>query len=175
MEFIRWPKTARLTGLGRISEKIDGTNSAIVVNDDGSYHVQSRTRIITPDSDNHGFAKWVSCNPNVVDVLGTGVHFGEWWGRGIQRGYGLNVRRFSLFQSPAIARIAEAPEGSLPDGLGVVPLLYDGSLDRDAIDEAIDRLETHGSVAAPGYARPEGIIIRYNASGVCLKAFCFEW
>src|SRR5882762_4949927 len=53
-------------------------------------YAQSRKRIITPEQDNFGFARWVYDNAEtLVHDLGEGLHFGEWWGSGIQRGYGL--------------------------------------------------------------------------------------
>ena len=47
-----------------------------------------------------GFARWVETNrERLITLLGPGLHFGEWWGSGIQRGYGLTKgdKRFSLF------------------------------------------------------------------------------
>jgi len=96
-----------------ITEKIDGTNAAIGVVQTGwdgeagavsrphyRVYAQSRTRIITPQSDNMGFAAWVQQHAEVLaQTLGEGLHFGEWWGVGIQRGYGLSERRFSLFNT----------------------------------------------------------------------------
>lgn len=49
----------------------------------------SRTRWITPEDDNYGFAKWANENKEELLKLGIGQHFGEWWGSGIQRGYNL--------------------------------------------------------------------------------------
>ncbi len=61
--------------------------------------IGSRTRWITAQDDNHGFARWVEGNKQELLKLGAGRHFGEWWGSGIQRGYGLQKgeKRFSLF------------------------------------------------------------------------------
>jgi hypothetical protein len=59
----------------------------------------SRTKWITPEDDNKGFARWVEVNREKLLKLGPGSHFGEWWGSGIARGYGLTKgeKRFSLF------------------------------------------------------------------------------
>src|SRR5690242_770744 len=57
--FQAWPKIPRLFRRFIITEKIDGTNAAVVVTEDGEVLAQSRTRFITPDSDNFGFAAWV--------------------------------------------------------------------------------------------------------------------
>ena len=34
-----------------------------------------------------------------MTFLVPGRHFGEWWGSGIQRGYGLDEKTFSLFNA----------------------------------------------------------------------------
>jgi len=59
----------------------------------------SRSRWLQPGKqDNFGFAGWVAANAEaLVALLGPGRHFGEWWGGGIQRKYGLGAKRFSLF------------------------------------------------------------------------------
>lgn len=119
--FVEFPKIARLSRDITITEKLDGTNAAVqIVNeellssnpdffptyvesivkiDKLAIYAQSRTRLITPENDNYGFAKWVRANAEELAQLGEGVHFGEWWGNGIQRGYGLTEKRFSLFNS----------------------------------------------------------------------------
>src|SRR5678815_2758188 len=83
-----------------ISEKIDGTNAQVYIPDDSSYVLAgSRNRWITPEDDNYGFATWVRDNATELLKLGPGRHFGEWWGAGIQRRYGLTEKRWSLFNS----------------------------------------------------------------------------
>ena len=94
IQFESFPKLHRFTGPIVISEKIDGTNACVVIEGD-EIAAQSRTRIITPEKDNHGFARWVYANKEaLIAVLGDGRHYGEWWGNGIQRGYGLKEKRF---------------------------------------------------------------------------------
>ena len=61
-EFIEFPKIPRLSREIVITEKIDGTNGVIYIGEDGEFLVGSRTRWITPETDNHGFAKWVLAN-----------------------------------------------------------------------------------------------------------------
>ena len=111
--FKAWPKIPRLENeVYHITEKIDGTNAAIIIkplekfvdalpiwyNDVYAIGAQSRTRLITPEDDNFGFAKWVKDNAEqLIADLGVGYHYGEWWGNGIQRGYGLEERRFSFY------------------------------------------------------------------------------
>ena len=81
-EFIEFPKMARLSREVVITEKIDGTNACIYIGEDGEFLVGSRTRWITPDQDNHGFAAWAYANKDKLLLLGHGTHFGEWWGTG---------------------------------------------------------------------------------------------
>lgn len=182
-EFTAWPKTQRLFRDIVISEKIDGTNAGIHVEDldpeldhsedefllaevkdesqpfDTYYGVyaQSRKRLITPKSDNFGFARWVSSNAEeLVKVLGPGLHFGEWWGVGIQRGYKLQSRRFSLFNT-AQWKDLKVTIGDVP--VASVPVLYEGVFSEHAIRNALEELEFNGSAANPGFLNAEGICV----------------
>jgi hypothetical protein len=175
VEFQPFPKLARLNRDIVITEKIDGTNAAIGVTDDGEVYAQSRTRIITPQADNFGFARWVAEHAEGLRfVLGPGLHFGEWWGAGIQRNYGLADKRFSLFNTARwrevlpIVPFAGGDEFGL-NNLLVVPTLYEGPFRIGWIDAALDRLATHGSVASHGFHRPEGIVIFHKAAGTMFK------
>lgn len=158
LEFRPWPKTPRLNGASMIiTEKIDGTNACVIVSPDGTeVGAQSRNRLVTPDNDNYGFARWVYGNAGALaDELGPGYHYGEWWGSGIQRGYGLTNgdKRFSLFNTGRWKNT----EFTVP-GLGLVPVLYEGALDTDEITNVVDGLKG-SSWAAAGYDRPEGVIV----------------
>jgi len=108
---------------------------------------QSRNRLITPEDDNFGFARWVRDNKQALALhLGEGIHYGEWWGSGIQRGYGLEkgTKRFSLFN---VKRYADV---YLPEiGLGLVPVLYEGQFSTDQVEVIVDSLALLGS--AGGY------------------------
>lgn len=131
-------------------------------------YAQSRTRVIHPKMDNHGFARWVWENAEaLVANLGEGLHFGEWWGSGINRGYGLpkGEKRFSLFNTKRWGDLAF----TVP-GLEVVPELYRGPFTTDAINACMDELRVNGSHAAPGYDRPEGVVIYHTAANVMFKA-----
>ena len=175
-EFVAWPKTPRLFRDVIITEKIDGTNSAVGITEDGAVYAQSRTRIIAPGkgTDNFGFAQWVADNAGTLtDDLGPGLHFGEWWGSGIQRGYGLlnGEKRFSLFNVTRWRgedEFDETPDFYTP-GLRLVPVLYEHIFDTDAVTDAIDRLRLHGSAAAPGFDRPEGVVIYHTAARQVFK------
>lgn len=165
-EFQPWPKIARLNRDITVTEKLDGTNAAVIVGDDLQVAAQSRTRLITPDADNYGFARWVAEHAETLaSLLGPGRHFGEWWGQGIQRKYGLTEKRFSLFNT---ARYGETDFSELPQ-VGTVPVLYEGPFDGDEIQYQLDGLEFHGSAAAPGFMDPEGIVIFHQAAQQMFK------
>jgi hypothetical protein len=152
-----------------ITEKIDGTNAAVVITEDGDFGCQSRKRLITPGDDNHGFAAWAYGQREALTAfLGPGRHFGEWWGKGIQRGYGMDRRVFSLFNSH---RWGPSRDGwsERPDGLDVVPTLYRGHFDLGTVEAAKKMLKDFGSIAAPGFMDPEGVIVWHPAAGAKFK------
>ncbi|WP_346921369.1 RNA ligase family protein [Glutamicibacter creatinolyticus] len=159
--FKPWPKTPRLNKPIYISEKIDGTNGAIIVTRDGRVAAQSRNRLITPGkaTDNYGFAQWVHENAGVLrDTLGVGHHYGEWAGKGIQRGYDLEERAFFLFNPHW------AEEVKRVDRLEVAPqLLITGEFDSFDIAQTLAALVASGS-RVDGKTNPEGIIIYHSAS-----------
>lgn len=162
--FEAFPKIARLNREYVITEKIDGTNAQVVVDDDGRVWAGSRKRRITVGDDNFGFAKWVVQHYEELQGLGPGTHYGEWWGGGIQRGYGLIEKRFSLFN---VARWSEWR----PACCDVVPVLTRNTKFMDYQAEvALNRLRVWGSLAAPGFMRPEGIVIFHSASNQLFKA-----
>lgn len=97
VEFQPFGKIPRYSRPCIITEKIDGTNGSIYIGEDGTFLVGSRSRWITPENDNHGFAKWAYRHKDELMLLGPGHHFGEWWGRGVQRGYNQIEKHFSLF------------------------------------------------------------------------------
>lgn len=153
--------------------------------DEGIYVAAgSRTKWITPEDDNHGFAKWVAANVEQLVYLRHGRHFGEWWGSGIQRGYGLTKgeKRWSLFnvarwclhgQTPQRIPTAdprvERYQDVLPACCGLVPVLYRGVFTTDACETALEGLRANGSVAAPGYRNPEGIVCFHVAANMGFK------
>lgn len=168
IEFQPFPKIARLNRDVIVTEKIDGTNAAIGVDEAGNVWAQSRTRLITPEQDNFGFARWVYDNALALsDALGPGLHFGEWWGSGIQRGYEQKRKRFSLFNTARWHPMSTGVE--LPDLLDVVPILYEGMFDPFWLNIAIQRLREQGSAAAPGFMKPEGVVIYHTAARSMFK------
>jgi len=191
--FAPWPKTMRHFRDIVVTEKIDGTNAGIhidAVSDDtaewaqypaDSYTLvvdgtrymltaQSRNRLIFPGktTDNYGFASWVYENADqLVRVLGAGLHFGEWWGQGIGRNYGMTDRRFSLFDTHKGTKLDLHKSGPLPVGrawLDMVPILYQGPNDSDQIKAQLHALDKYGSVAAPAWGKPEGVCIYHSAT-----------
>jgi hypothetical protein len=53
-----------------------------------------------------------------------------------------------------------------------VPQLYEGPAvvdDRDMVAETLRRLEFSGSEAAPGFKKPEGIVVFHTASRIMTK------
>ena len=183
-EFQEFPKIARLSRECIITEKLDGTNAQVCITDDGQIHVGSRTRWITPEQDNYGFARWCQEHRDELLTLGPGRHFGEWWGGGIQRGYGLakDDKRLSLFNVSRWCLRGETPQRMasadprvvkyqdvLPLCVGLVPVMYRGMFDTDQCRLALNHLIANGSCAAPGYMNPEGIVCFHVAANIGLK------
>jgi hypothetical protein len=164
IEFKGFPKMPRLTREIVVTEKLDGTNAQVCITDDGEFYVGSRKRWITPQDDNYGFARWCEENRDELLLLGPGRHFGEWWGQGIQRKYGMAEKRFSLFN---VARWDD--DRKRPSCCDVVPTLYRGMFDTTKINEIVESLRTTGSVAAPGFMKPEGVVIFHTAGNFAMK------
>lgn len=182
-EFQEFPKIARLNRPVIVTEKIDGTNAQIFI--PAAYeHVNaepivklpnawiyagSRNRLLTLDNDNYGFASWVYNNAVELAKLGPGRHFGEWWGSGIQRGYGLpkGEKRFSLFN---VSKWSD--DAVRPACCHVVPVIAEGDgLESFSVaNKALQVLKERGSFAAPGFMNPEGIIAYHTASNKLFKA-----
>jgi hypothetical protein len=161
--FEAFPKLPRLFKEITVTEKIDGTNAQIIITEDGEIGAASRQRLITPEEDNYGFARWVQDHKNDLMLLGPGRHFGEWWGSGIQRNYGIREKRFSLFNSGRWCK-------KRPACCEVVPVLYEGIWDDEQIRVAWQVLTEEGSKAAPGFMKPEGIVIYHHAANQYFKA-----
>lgn len=200
MEFREFSKIPRLTREVVITEKIDGTNAQILLwpthnsyngeylpyilhqyephNDLGDRLVLmagSRNRWLKPGEDNYGFCSWVKAHRNELILLGEGRHYGEWWGKGIQRGYNIPDKRFSLFNTSrwnsdwntkfnGETRCLEVPS------CHVVPILgRDAEFDTSFANSVLQSLEDSGSVAAPGFMNPEGIIVYHIAGNIFFK------
>jgi hypothetical protein len=166
-EFQYFPSIPRLKRTCCITEKLDGTSSQIYISDDLSVIAAgSRNRWITPEDDNYGFARWVQEHKEELLKLGPGRHYGEFWGAGIQRRYGLKEKRFSLFN---VTRWT-APDAVLPACCHLVPVLYQGDFSTTIVDSALENLRLSGSWAAPGFMQPEGIVVYLPAARHLFKA-----
>jgi hypothetical protein len=185
-EFKEFEKIPRLKRACVITEKIDGTNASIFIHEDGQtlettsgrvlpFLCGSRTRWIFPENDNYGFARWAYDHAEELLKLGPGHHFGEWWGSGVQRGYGLKngEKRFSLFN---VGRwIAHEPQRTsekqsvAPPCCSVVPVLWSGQFSTSAVEEALREMREHGSVASPGFMNPEGVVVYLAAARALFK------
>lgn len=164
IDFVGFQKIARLNREVVVTEKIDGTNGVVHVAEDGTVTAGSRTRWITPEQDNHGFAAWVRDHADELRALGPGLHFGEWWGQGIQRKYGLTEKRWSLFN---VSKWGDA--AVRPACCHVVPVICRGMDIRAATEEALATLRANGSLAAPGFMKPEGVVVFHTASNHLYK------
>ena len=184
--FMPWPKIPRWESEVIITEKIDGTNAQIYIfhmDEDVPFETiqykapmidehlvlaGSRKRFLSPENDNFGFARWVYDNhEELYNTLGPGRHFGEWWGRGIQRGYDLDHRKFSLFNVNKWNKLKTPLLQTVPILTVVDEEEYDDLF--DSILDARDNLERYGSFAASGYMRPEGMMVFHDRSNQLFK------
>jgi hypothetical protein len=160
--YLRFPKIGRLFREIVITEKLDGVNALVYVSESGEIRAGSRSRWITTDVDMHGFARWVQEQAAELLTLGPGRHWGEWWGSGIGRRYGLQEKRFSLFN-------VHRWETGRPECCHVVPVIARGIFSDILVKDAADRLRSEGSLAAPGFMDPEGLIVFHTKAGVLFK------
>ncbi len=198
LEFQEFEKIARLNREVIVTEKIDGTNGQVHIRPaegtefEMGYDTQievggiphyiragSRNRWVLHlgSDDNNGFGRWVYQHAHELAALGAGVHFGEWWGAGIQRKYGLSEKRWSLFNVGRWVR--DGGEGNR-DPLGekqvyapmcchVVPVLAVGVGTDEPVNRALDLLRRGGSIASPGFMKPEGIVAFHTHSRSLFK------
>lgn len=198
MEFKKWDSIPRLSKERMtITEKIDGTNSAIRIRevtdetpvseldnklctvgngtDNYAVFVQSRSRFLQPtkNDDNFGFARWVyDTAPELVSILGVGDHYGEWWGSGIQRGYGLEKgeKRFSLFHATRwMETIKVMPGSTSVHALCTVPLLYTGDFEGGVITRLKETMRLKGSMVVEHGFNAEGFVVQLREAGSAYK------
>lgn len=191
--FEKFPSLTRFSHGWTITEKLDGTNAAIVivpeaeavVYEPGSYitlvaghyvYAQSRTKLITPgkSTDNAGFARFVQDNAEeIVAKLGEGRHFGEWVGKGVQkRHYNLPNKQFALFN------VNRWEGADLPKNVTTVPSFYKNEyLDNPGQTalECLTQLKEFGSSFGPrdemgqGFVNPEGVVMYHAPSNTAFK------
>lgn len=161
VEFKPWPKIQRpKNSVITITEKMDGTNACVIVQNGEVVGCQSRNRLIKPGDDNMGFAQWVHSNLEPLSELGDGYHYGEWCGPGIQKNpHKLEEKAFFLFNT-------HRPKDTLPDVVDQVPLLYQGPLSEEAINKEYSDLWKR---AADQMYTPEGIMVYYHQFKQYLK------
>ena len=158
IEFKSWGKIKRDNPLNvTITEKIDGTNACVIIQDNEVVGAQSRKRLITKDDDNYGFAQWAEDNSSDLIRLGDGYHYGEWAGVGIQKNpHKLDKKELFLFNT---FRWNEN-NLNLPICCNVVPVLFSGLLEIITIDnvmrDLLDKADAQGYTA-------EGIVIYSHA------------
>lgn len=207
VEFVKWDSTARLFRDVIVTEKLDGTNACVIferldmidapdiegwmpnralrVFDDAGIHyavyAQSRNRLITPSSDNAGFAKWVEQNyQQIFYVLGEGRHYGEWWGQGVGRKYDMTEKVFSVFNTAGWYKQEDngdsrcARVGLTGINIRCVPVLATTTFNEDRIREVADKLRIAGSFATAewtgkAFSKPEGICIYHKAADTIFK------
>lgn len=197
MRFVEFKKIPRLSREVIVTEKLDGSNGQIYIvkeeeltSIDDYFFIEdyclarkdnllmfagSRNRWlqIGKQTDNMAFATWVKTNAEQLFELGEGRHFGEYYGKSIQRGYGLDHKRFALFnvskwQNRGL-RLVDEKQVYAPLPCEVVPVLYEGDFDTQKIYETLVMLKWDGSRAVPGYNLPEGIVVFHTASGGYFK------
>jgi hypothetical protein len=194
--FEKFPSLTRFSHGWTITEKLDGTNAQILIvrnadvtNDawvngfvlastrDGAEAWDDRLSILagsrsqllttTKQGDNHGFARFVADNAEMLfATLGAGRHFGEWVGKGVnKRHYNLDEKVFVLFNTHRWT------DAELPPRLRVVPVLFEGYADNPGAEaeKALAALRENGSAFAPGFTNPEGIVMRHGPSGTLFK------
>ncbi len=159
-EFREWPKIPRYKGNHvTITEKMDGTNACVIIENGEIVGCQSRSRIITPQDDNYGFAGWVGRNKEELFKLGDGYHYGEWVGNGIQKNpHNLARKYFYLFN------VGRWDAATKPNCCEVVRTLYQGPLQDVDLNTLMGQLKEHyiDGWTGTAYGEPEGIIIYYH-------------
>ena len=190
IEFTEFDKISRLNREVIVTEKIDGTNGQVHIRSmkgldpafpgsglemgyDTQIEINGEPHLIRAGSrnrwvlhlgsdDNNGFGRWVHQHAHELAALGAGAHFGEWWGSGIQRKYGLSEKRWSLFN------VGRWNDETKPACCHVVPIVARG-VGFDQVYDAIGLLKEGGSVAAPGFMKPEGVVAFHTHSRTLFK------
>lgn len=182
-EFIPFAKISHLKSPCIITEKIDGTNACLEITETSVTACSRTRRLVTTYADaplvwhdvdakgrgvdNYGLGAWVVENCHLLAKLGPGRHFGEWYGRGIQRGYGLPGKRLAFFNTSMTDPGETVPE--LRDLIRCTPVLYEGVFSELAIENAMATLLNQGSYVAPGFMHPEGVVVHFAHNRTSFK------
>ena len=148
VEFKSWGKIPRDNPFNvTITEKIDGTNACVIIQGGAIVGVQSRKRMITPEGDNYGFAKWVGEHEEHLLTLGDGYHYGEWAGEGIQKNpLKLTGKHFFLFNTFR----------GCPECCSTVPVLFQGAMEVGTVPLLLSQLASDTEV------EHEGVVVFYH-------------
>ena len=98
--------------------KIHGTNGGVILFKDGTIRTQSRNRLLSPESDNNGFDKWVSERAECFKELSTRLFkvfgfvdkfiiYGEFAGEGIQKNVAVSQTPKSFYVFSAIGFVGD--------------------------------------------------------------------
>ncbi len=116
----------------RAKVKLHGSNCAVQVTQGGLF-TQSRTTMLTPESDYKGFAAWVRAHSAYFAGLQPGtVVFGEWCGPGVEKGMAISQAANKVFAVFAVQEgewvifdpdevRARVPAAGAPADLHVLP------------------------------------------------------
>lgn len=207
-EFKKFSSIPRLSRECIVTEKLDGTNAQVLIqridptmpewitaggdsvvrmikvpDHDAVWTISagSRKGYITLAGDNYDFAHYVQENAEELLALGEGRHYGEWWGKGIQRGYDQETRTFSLFNTGRWKdeRVVDFEwnldeRTQVPECCSVVPVIGAAPFHSSLIEVTLEYLEQSGSVAAPGFKPAEGIVIYHSAADIFFKKTLFK-
>jgi hypothetical protein len=190
LEFKAWPKTPRLKSPVTISEKLHGSNGAVIarvgevhsdfelageelLSFDIDLFAQTRNRLVTVDDDQTGIAKWVQTNSATLmdDLVYGALYRGEMVKEGIFYHYGEFMKRghkephFYLFNT----RRWGAVEFKTPT-LKVVPVLYEGEYYEGIVEECLNDLRENGSRVHPGVPA-EGVVVYWQHDDTMKKAY----
>lgn len=178
IEFKAWPKTTRLCSKCVITEKLHGSNGAVIfhvyeVNGERTIKIaaQTRNRLVSIKDDQTGIAMWALLNYQTLmeDLiqedadgsikLGTFYHYGEFMTRGHKEGhfYLFNTKRWGASQF-------------LTPTLKTVPVLFEGEYYEGVVEEMLEDLRTNGSRVHPGLPA-EGVVTYWPGDDTMKKSY----
>jgi len=178
-KFQAWPKTTRLCSRCVVTEKLHGSNCAIIFHvydeEDGERTIaiaaQTRNRLVNIQNDQTGIAAWVLANhetllhdlvqvdENGLAKLGTFYHYGELMTRGHNEPhfYLFNTRRWGASQF-------------LTRTLKTVPVLFEGEYYEGLVEEMLEDLRANGSRVHPGLPA-EGVVTFWPGDETMKKSY----